>query len=92
MYMSILTAGDGASAQANEALNKKFLGMMRSTLNSGSGTGNEFWQAWDSLTGYFKAQAIARPAFIQRNLLGGVFNNVLAGMQFDNMFIYMKAS
>ena len=91
MYMSILTAGDGASAQANEALNKKFLGMMRSTLNSGSGTGNEFWQAWDSLTGYFKAQAIARPAFIQRNLLGGVFNNVLAGMQFDNMFIYMKA-
>ncbi len=91
MYMSILTAGDGASARANKAVNDKFLDMMRSTLNSGAGTGNEFWKAWDSLTGYFKAQAIARPAFIQRNLLGGVFNNILAGMQFDNMFIYMKA-
>jgi hypothetical protein len=82
MYMSIL---------GSEEANRRFLEMMRSTLNSGSGTGNEFWKAWDSLTGYFKAQAIARPAFIQRNLLGGVFNNVLAGMQFDNMFIYMKA-
>ena len=91
MYMSILTAGDGASARANKAVNDKFLDMMRSTLNSGAGTGNEFWKAWDSLTGYFKAQAIARPAFIQRNLLGGVFNNILAGMQFDNMIIYMKA-
>ncbi len=91
MYMSILTAGDGASARANKAVNDKFLDMMRSTLNSGAGTGNEFWKAWDSLTGYFKAQAIARPSFIQRNLLGGVFNNILAGMQFDNMFIYMKA-
>jgi len=75
----------------SEGATRRFLDMMRSTLNSGAGTSNQFWQGWDSLTGYFKAQAIARPSFIQRNLLGGVFNNVLAGMQFDNMVIYMKA-
>ena len=41
---------------------------------------------------YVKASGIARPSFFQRNMLGGVFNNYLAGVEMGNTtkFIFMR--
>jgi len=41
---------------------------------------------------YVKAASIARPSFFQRNMLGGAFNNFLAGVEMGNTtkFIFMR--
>ena len=41
---------------------------------------------------YVKAASIARPSFFQRNMLGGAFNNYLAGVEMGNTtkFIFMR--
>ena len=41
---------------------------------------------------YVKAASIARPSFFQRNMMGGVFNNYLAGVEMGNTtkFIFMR--
>jgi hypothetical protein len=71
-------------------LNKDLADLLRSRMNAGRGNISELMQAWDSVTGYFKAQAVARPAFIQRNGLGGLFNNILAGMDPKNAVRFMR--
>jgi hypothetical protein len=65
-------------------LNPQLAELLRSRMNAGRGDIGGLLQAWDSVTGYFKAQAVARPAFIQRNGLGAFFNNMLAGMDMKN--------
>ena len=71
-------------------LNEDLAKLLRSRMNAGRGEVSELMQAWDSVTGYFKAQAVARPAFIQRNGLGGLFNNILAGMDPKNAVRFMR--
>jgi len=71
-------------------LNEELGTLLRSRMNAGRGDISELMQAWDSVTGYFKAQAVARPAFIQRNGLGGLFNNILAGMDPKNAARFMR--
>ena len=70
-------------------LNRQLGDLLRSRMNAGRGEIGELLQAWDSVTGYFKAQAVARPAFIQRNGLGALFNNMLAGMDLKNAARFM---
>ena len=81
MFQSVL--GDAAD-------NADFLGLMRSTMNVGQGEVGDLLRVWDSMTGYFKAQAVARPAFVQRNGLGGMFNNLVAGMDMNSSIKFMR--
>ena len=70
-------------------LNKQLGDLLRSRMNAGRGEVSELLQAWDSVTGYFKAQAVARPAFVQRNGFGALFVNMLAGMDLKNARRFM---
>ena len=89
----VYAEGGGQMFQAvlgSRAANEGFLDLMRDTMNVGQGEVGAFLKAWDSMTGLFKAQAVARPAFIQRNGLGGMFNNLLAGMDMANAYRFLK--
>jgi hypothetical protein len=66
------------------------LDMMRGLMNIGEKEVGSLFKAWDSLQGYFKAQAIARPSFVQRNGFGAMFMNILAGMDPMNHIKYAK--
>ena len=81
MFQSVL--GDATD-------NADFLRLMRDTMNVGQGEVGDLLRVWDSLTGYFKAQAVARPAFVQRNGLGGMFNNLIAGMDMNSSIKFMR--
>ena len=78
------------SVLGSKAANENFLDLMRSTMNVGQGEVGAFLKAWDSVTGLFKAQAVARPAFVQRNGLGGMFNNIVAGMDPANHVRFLR--
>ena len=81
MFQSVL--GDATD-------NADFLHLMRNTMNVGQGEVGDLLRVWDSMTGYFKAQAVARPAFVQRNGLGGMFNNLIAGMDLNSSIKFMR--
>ena len=81
MFQSVL--GDATD-------NADFLKLMRDTMNVGQGEVGDLLRVWDSMTGYFKAQAVARPAFVQRNGLGGMFNNLIAGMDLNSSIKFMR--
>ena len=70
--------------------NEEVLAAMRSMMNVGEQELTGLFKVWDSLTGYFKAQAIARPSFIQRNGLGALFMNMLAGADMGNHIKFMS--
>ncbi len=78
------------SVLGNATDNADFLHLMRSTMNVGQGEVGDLLRVWDSMTGYFKAQAVARPAFVQRNGLGGMFNNLVAGMDLNSSIKFMR--
>jgi hypothetical protein len=67
------------AALGDEVLNQEVLDLMRSMMNVGETELGGLFRVWDSLQGYFKSQAIARPSFVQRNGLGGLFMNLVAG-------------
>ena len=66
----------------------EILDMMRGLMNIGEKEVGSLFKTWDSLQGYFKAQAIARPSFVQRNGFGAMFMNLLAGMDPMNHIKY----
>lgn len=78
------------AAMGGTEINEQLIEMMSKTVNAGEKEVGNFLRVWDSMTGYFKAQAVARPAFIQRNGLGGLFNNLIAGMDMSNAVRFIK--